>query len=126
MKLNSMFLVMAFSLGASGLCVADSALPDTEGYPEARDRTITDPGLNATGFEDRPGPPESLGESTPEVSGVDFSESRFEQLDLDQDQTLSQTEAEADPDLAAIFSEVDEDGDNQLSAEEFTEYDPEN
>jgi len=126
MKLNSMFLAMALSMGASGLCVADSALPDTEGYPEAQDRTVTDPGINATGFEDRPGPPESLGESAPEVSGVDFSESRFEQLDLDQDRSLSPTEAEADPDLAAIFSEVDDDGDNQLSAEEFTEYDPEN
>lgn len=126
MKLNSMVLALALGLGASGLCVAESALPGTEDYPEARGRSDTDPSLNATGFDDRPGPPESLGESEPAVSTVDFSESRFEQLDLDQDQSLSQTEAEADPDLAAIFSEVDEDGDNQLSAEEFTEYAPEN
>lgn len=125
MKLNSMFLVLALGMGVSGLHAADASLPGTESYPEARDRTETDPGLSATGFDDRPGPPASLGQDSPEVSGVDLSESRFEELDLDQDRALTRTEAEADPDLEAIFSDIDENDDSELSAEEFSDYAPE-
>src|SRR5690606_5681230 len=109
MKLNSMVLALALGLGASGLCVAEAALPGTEDYPEARGRSDTDPGLRAPGFDGRPGPAESLGEGEPAVPTVGFSESRFGQSALDEGQSLSQTEAEADPDLAAICSEVDED-----------------
>lgn len=48
------------------------------------------------------------------------AEQKFEQLDADQSQSISATEASEDQKLSATFASVDADGDGELSQTEYT------
>ncbi|MBT1449989.1 EF-hand domain-containing protein [Glaciecola sp. XM2] len=48
------------------------------------------------------------------------SETLFNTLDVDQSGSISKTEANAHSDLTKIFSEVDANGDGEISYDEFT------
>lgn len=63
--------------------------------------------------------------ATGAVAGGDKHDSKsadqkFDQLDADQDRSISKTEASQDENLAATFASVDADGDGELSRTEFT------
>jgi hypothetical protein len=48
------------------------------------------------------------------------AEQKFDQLDKDQDRSLSQSEASEDETLSATFASIDADGDGELSRTEYT------
>ncbi|MBH0058236.1 calmodulin [Pseudoalteromonas sp. SWXJZ94C] len=55
-------------------------------------------------------------------SSAVFASTDFDTLDVDGSGTISQAEASVDADLLALFPELDVDGDDELSKEEFSEY----
>ncbi|PCC12442.1 EF-hand domain-containing protein [Pseudoalteromonas sp. JB197] len=52
-------------------------------------------------------------------SSAAFAAVDFDSFDTDGDGVISQTEAQANPQLAQIFDELDADGNGELSKEEF-------
>ncbi|NLG77811.1 MAG: hypothetical protein GX535_16380 [Xanthomonadaceae bacterium] len=48
------------------------------------------------------------------------ADQKFDQLDENQDRSLSKSEAAADETLSATFASIDADGDGELSRSEFT------
>jgi len=115
MKRIGILMISALAMGAA---VAQTVeMPPDAATKPVQERTETDPGLGAT--DDRPGPAESVGQE-PTSGAIVIPE--FELVDRNQDGYLSQDEAAAFPDVNDQFRDLDQDGDDQLSAEEFEAY----
>jgi len=55
-------------------------------------------------------------------SGLTFAGSTYEALDADKDGVISAEEAQADPELAGKFKDLDKNQDNRLDAAEFARF----
>ena len=63
-----------------------------------------------------------LKEMDTEMGEAEGTEQAFQALDVDGDGVISATEAEQDTHLNAMFRDVDDDDDGQVSSEEFSEW----
>ncbi len=55
-------------------------------------------------------------------SGLAFAGTTYQELDADKDGVISAEEAQADPELAGKFKELDKNQDNRLDAAEFARF----
>ncbi len=55
-------------------------------------------------------------------SGLTFAGTTYEDLDANKDGVISAEEAQADPELAGKFKDLDKNQDNQLDAAEFAQF----
>lgn len=115
MKLASIVMISTLSMGTALAQNVDMP-PDAATKP-VLERSQTDPGLGAT--DDRPGPPKELGEE-PSSGAILLPD--FSLIDENQDGYVSEEEAAAYPGVNDNFRSLDRDGDDQLSAEEFSRY----
>src|SRR5690606_3348746 len=115
MKRISLLMIAALSMGTAFAQTVEMP-PDAATKP-VQERTETDPGLGAT--DDQPGPADSVAQE-PASGAILMPE--FELVDENQDGYLSEEEAAAYPGVNDHFRDLDQDGDDQLSAEEFEAY----
>lgn len=115
MKLASIVMITVFGMGAAVAQNVDMP-PDAATKP-VQERSQTDPGLGAT--DDRPGPSEGMGRE-PSSGAILLPD--FSLVDENQDGYVSEEEAAAYPGVNDNFRNLDQDGDDQLSAEEFSRY----
>ena len=116
MKISKLILAATLAIGTTGVYAAD--LPGTESTP-IDNRSASDPGLGATGFDDRPGPTDDLNQDA--ESGA-IQQNNFQVVDRNRDGYISRDEATAYENIDNSFMELDENNDGQLSAEEFNNY----
>jgi hypothetical protein len=112
-----MKLVTLAACGASALCLAASALAQTQSPPPASPSTGPQSGATSGGTSASSGASAARGKVP--VTQNQTRKQKFDQLDTNHDGMISRQEAAAAPELVIIFADSDTNSDGNLSAIEF-------